>query len=119
LTHRGYFEVMFRPYLYRSDDPKLVLAKNAAFDILYGSARTSLTSHRPGPVTDDDVRGLALAGWSLAHGFATLALTASLSEQLDADTAALAAQIARGVITMGDLVEQQIVSVNQDNPSPR
>lgn len=118
LTHRGHFEVMFRPYLYRVDDPKLVFARNAAFDILYGSARTSLASHRSGPVTDDDVRELAMAGWSLSHGFATLALTANLAEQLNADTAALAAQITRGVITMGKLVEQQIVSPAQDNPSP-
>jgi AcrR family transcriptional regulator len=108
LTHRGHFEVMFRPYLYRGDDPKLVLAKNAAFDILYGTARTSLTSHRSGPVTDDDVRGLAMAGWSLSHGFATLALTANISEQLDADTSTLAAQITQGVITMGELAKQQI-----------
>jgi AcrR family transcriptional regulator len=108
LAHRGYFEVMFRPYLYRGDDPKLVLAKTAAFDVLYGSARTSLTSHRSGPVADDDVRGLALAGWSLAHGFATLAMTANFFEQLNADTTALAAQIARGIIAMGELVKQRL-----------
>jgi hypothetical protein len=44
-------------------------------------------------VTDDDVHGLVIAGWSLSHGFATLALTANLSEQLDTDTAVLARQI--------------------------
>jgi AcrR family transcriptional regulator len=108
LTHRGHFEVMFRPYLYRSDEPKLVLAKNAAFDVLYGTARDSLTSHRSGPVTDDDVRGLAMAGWSLSHGFATLALTANISERLDADTSALVAQITQGVIALGELAKQQI-----------
>jgi len=109
LTHRGHFEVMFRPYLYRSDEPKLVLAKNAAFDILYDTARTSLASHRSEPVTDEEVRGLALAGWSLSHGFATLALTANISEQIDANAAALAAQIAHGVIALGELAKQQIV----------
>src|ERR1700761_7234008 len=56
LTHRGYFEVMFRPYLYRSDDPELMLAKTAAFNVLYGSARASLTASRSRPVTDEDVR---------------------------------------------------------------
>jgi AcrR family transcriptional regulator len=109
LTHRGHFEVMFRPNLYRSDDPELVLARTAAFDVLYGTARTNLTSHRAGPVTDDDVRGLALAGWSLSHGFAALALTANIPEQQDADPAALAAQIARGVIALGELAKQQTV----------
>lgn len=108
LTHRGHFEVMFRPYLYRSEDPKLVLAKNAAFDILYDTARTDLTSHRSEPVADEEVRGLAMAGWSLSHGFATLALTANISEKLDADTSALAAQIAQGVIALGELAKQHI-----------
>lgn len=103
LAHRGYFEVMFRPYLYRGDDPDLVVAKNAAFDVLYGSARASLVAHRSGAVTDEDVLGLVLAGWSISHGFATLALTANLSEHLDTDTEVLAAQIIRGVITMGEL----------------
>lgn len=108
LTHRGYFEVMFRPNLYRGDDPKLLQAKTAAFDILYGTARANLASHRRGPVTDDDVRGLALAGWSISHGFATLALTANIPEHGDGDLAELAAQIAQGVITMGELTQQQI-----------
>jgi len=106
LTHRGYFEVMFRPYLYRTDDPKLLVAKNAAFDILYDTARSSLTSHRSEPVTDEAVRGLAMAGWSLSHGFATLALTANVSEQLGDDTSALAGQIAQGVIALGEIAKQ-------------
>lgn len=106
LAHRGYFEVMFRPYLYRGDDPGLVVARKEAFDILYGSARASLVAHRGGSVSDDDVRGLVLAGWSLSHGFATLALTANLAEQLDTDTAGLATQVARGIITMGELAQQ-------------
>lgn len=106
LSHRGHFEVMFRPYLYRSDDPKLMLAKNAAFDILYGTARSSLTSHRSAPVSDDEVRALAIAGWSLSHGFATLALTANIPELRDVDPAALAAQITQGVITLGELAQR-------------
>lgn len=104
LTHRGYFEVMFRPYLYRGDDPDLVAAKNAAFAVLYGGARASLTAYRPDGVSDADVNGLVLAGWSLSHGFATLALTGNLSEQFGTDTATLAAQMASGISTLGDLV---------------
>lgn len=110
LTHRGYFEVMFRPYLYRGDDPELVISKKKAFDILYDTARASLIAHRSETVTDDDVRGLVLAGWSLSHGFATLALTANLSEQLDTDTTELAAEIARGVTTLGEMTQRQVAS---------
>lgn len=115
LTHRGYFEVMFRPYLYRGDDPDLRAAKKAAFDILYGSARASLIAHRSGRVTDDDVRGLVMAGWSLSHGFSTLAVTGNLSEQLDTDTATLVTQITRGVITAGELAQQWVHA--QEKPS--
>lgn len=106
LTHRGYFEVMFRPNLYRGDDPDLVAAKAAAFEVMYGSARASLEAHRPGAVTDEDVEGLVLAGWSASHGFATLALTANLSEHLASDQATLTAQVLRGIITMGDLTRR-------------
>ncbi|OBA78291.1 hypothetical protein A9W99_24535 [Mycobacterium sp. 1164966.3] len=107
LTHRGYFEVMFRPYLYRGDDASLMAARDEAFGILYGSARASLTAHRSAAVSDDDVRGLVLAGWSLSHGFATLALTANLAEQLNADTEDLAAQITQGVITLGEIAQRR------------
>jgi AcrR family transcriptional regulator len=106
LTHRGYFEVMFRPNLYRHDDADLATARNAAFSVLYGSARASLEHLRSGVVNDDDVRGLVLAGWSASHGFATLALTANLSGHLDEDTTALAAQINRGIVTMGELARR-------------
>ncbi|TDK95359.1 TetR/AcrR family transcriptional regulator [Mycobacterium paragordonae] len=105
LTHRGYFEVMFRPNLYRGDDAQLAEARAAAFGVLYGSARASLEAHRGGPVSDDEVRGLVLAGWSTSHGFATLALTANLSEQLEAGSDALAALIVRGTVTMGELAQ--------------
>lgn len=107
LTHRGHFEVMFRPNLYRGDDAQLVEAKTAAFSVLYGTARTNLASQREEPVDDEEIRGLALAGWSLAHGFATLALTANISEQLESDTSELAGQIAQGVITLGELARRQ------------
>lgn len=103
LTHRGHFEVMFRPHLYRGDDPDLIAARAKAFDVLYGSARASLEAHRVGAVADEDVRGLALAGWSASHGFATLALTANLSDYLGSGTESLAAQVLQGIVTMGEL----------------
>jgi AcrR family transcriptional regulator len=109
LTHRGHFEVMFRPYLYRSNDPGLLAAKKAAFDVLYDTARASLEAHRPAstPVSDDEVSSLALAGWSLSHGFATLALTSNISELRDADPSAVAEQVAQGVIALGELARRR------------
>jgi AcrR family transcriptional regulator len=107
LTYPGHFEVMFRPYLYRSDDPALLAAKKSAFDVLYDTARASLSSHRPGPVSDEEVSSLALAGWSLSHGFATLTLTSNIVELRDADPASVAEQIKQGVIALGELAIHQ------------
>jgi AcrR family transcriptional regulator len=56
LAHRGYVEVMFRPNLYRGDDPDLVAARAAAFEVLYGSARDSLEAYHRGTVTNGDVQ---------------------------------------------------------------
>ena len=47
-----------------------------------------------------------MAGWSLSHGCATLALTANISEQLGTDPSALAAEIAQGVVALGELAKQ-------------
>lgn len=107
LTHRGHFEVMFRPYLYRSDDQALQDAKKAAFEILHDTARSSLESHLGAPVSDGEVSALALAGWSLSHGFATLALTSNIVELRDADPAAVAEQINQGVIALGELAKRR------------
>ena len=104
LTHPGYFEVMFRPYLYRLDDPELVAARDAAFDLLYGSARASLQAHRKERVSDDDVLSLVMAGWSMSHGFATLFLTANLPGRVRADPAAAAGLVLQGVVTLGEIV---------------
>jgi AcrR family transcriptional regulator len=98
LEHRGHFEVMFRPDLYHADDPDLAAARTAAFDVLYGSARAASSA--------DDVTGLVLAGWSLSHGFATLWLTANLADQLRSDAASLAAQVAAGVIELGEITRR-------------
>src|ERR687888_1062469 len=38
VTHRAHFEVMFRPELYRTNDPDLVRAREAARSLLYPPA---------------------------------------------------------------------------------
>lgn len=104
LAHPGHFEVMFRPNLYRRDDPDLVAAREAAFEVLYGNARGSLQAQRKADVSDDDVVGLAMAGWSLSHGFATLLMNANLPDRLLVDPAATAGLLMRGAVTLGELV---------------
>jgi hypothetical protein len=57
-------------------------------------------------VSDDEVRQLAVAGWSLSHGFSTLALPSDISKQFDAGPGV---QITRGVIALGELAKQKVV----------
>lgn len=80
IDHRAHFDVMFRPELYRADDPALVAAKRAASASLYGPV---------GELIDDadSLHQLApgVAAWSLVHGLATLLLTDSLPLPLGHD----------------------------------
>jgi AcrR family transcriptional regulator len=101
LSHPGHFEVMFRPDLYRDDDPELVAARDAAFQVLHGSARAALG-------TDDEaaVEALVLAGWSASHGFATLWLTANLARLVDASPQRLAEQVRDGMIALGEVARR-------------
>lgn len=98
LQHPGHFEVMFRPDLHRRDDAELAAASNAAFAVLYDSAAAAV----PG-APDDAVRGLVIAGWSLAHGLATLWLTGNLEDRLVPDPALLTEQVREGLVRLGEL----------------
>ena len=80
VTHQAQFEVMFRPELYRTDDPQLVRARDAARALLYPPATEAANS--------PDGAGDLLAGiaaWSLVHGLATLWLNHNLPPQLGDD----------------------------------
>jgi AcrR family transcriptional regulator len=73
LTHRGHFEVMFRPDLTDEADAALVMARDRAYDLLRGpvSAGRKGTDHT-------SVRLAAVASWSTVHGLATLLLSGNL-----------------------------------------
>jgi len=90
VTHRAHFEVMFRPELYRTDDPELVQAREQARALLYPPAAEAATS----PDGRDDVRA-AVAAWSLVHGLATLWLNHNLPPQLGDDPEQLTREVAR------------------------
>lgn len=103
IEHPGHFEVMFRHDLYRMDDPDLVAARGAAFDVLHGSARAAMP-----PGREDEAAGLVIAGWSAAHGFATLWLHANLTDHVGTDPAAIAAQLGHGMVTLGEVTRRQL-----------
>lgn len=75
LAHPAHFQVMFRPDLVDEADPALQesLADLAA-ELMLGVADFSGHTAEGAPRTNP----LALAAWSLTHGFATLALAGNL-----------------------------------------
>lgn len=102
LARPGYFEVMYRPGLYRADAPDLVAARDAAFSILDTSAAALAAQWGI-----EDVAGLVVAGWSLCHGLATLLLTGNLHDRLPPDPADIASQLTNGLIALGQVAQQQ------------
>jgi hypothetical protein len=80
---------MFRPELYRTEDPELVRARHAARAMLYPPAAEVTDSPDGG-----DVRA-GVAAWSLVHGLATLWLNQNLPPQLGDDPEQIAREVAR------------------------
>ena len=80
LQHTAHFAVMFRPDLYRRDDPALAAASERATSVLYGPIRDAPIARR-----DDEVAAAAVAAWSLVHGYATLLLNGNLPESFAHD----------------------------------
>jgi AcrR family transcriptional regulator len=89
VAHRAHFEVMFRPELYRADDPELVQARDAARSLLYPPAAEAADGSG-----GDDLRA-AVAAWSLVHGLVTLWLNGNLPPQLGDDPGKLVRDVAR------------------------
>lgn len=79
LDRSAYFTVMFRPDLYRVDDPAVAAARDRARAVLVNGARATLT---PGAASD---RAAVLAAWSCAHGFAHLWSSGALPESMGGD----------------------------------
>jgi AcrR family transcriptional regulator len=83
VRHRAHFEVMYRPELYRPDDPGVREARAGAAALLYGTATPDASQLAAGT-----------AAWSLMHGLATLWLNGNLSEQLGDDPEEVARTVA-------------------------
>ena len=84
VSHRAHFEVMYRPELYRRDDPEVREARTAAAVLLYGTATPD-----PGQLA------AGAAAWSLVHGLATLWLNGNLPGQLGDDPEDITRLVAR------------------------
>ncbi|MFI6476687.1 TetR/AcrR family transcriptional regulator [Nonomuraea sp. NPDC050663] len=97
VERRAYFEVMWRPELYDTDDPSVVRARSRAGEILVSGSRSL-----PGNV-EGDWAG-AIAAWSTAHGFANLWLTGALPSFVGDDPAAAARPVLE-VLTRGRATE--------------
>ncbi len=83
VAHPVHFEVMFQRSLYRTDDPEVRAAEQRAAAALESGVDRAAGS-------DPDRASVALAGWSIAHGFASLWLGGALGFPADADPVASA-----------------------------
>jgi AcrR family transcriptional regulator len=90
VDHRAHFEVMFRPELYRRDDPEVVAAGRRTAEAL-----RSGVGALPTPPTGRQAELSALAAWSIVHGFATLWLGGALPSELGDDPGAAAREVIR------------------------
>ena len=73
LDHPGHFHVMFAPRLLDENDADLNAARAGAFAELTGGVDALASGGRV-----EDAAAAVVAGWSIVHGFATLALTGNL-----------------------------------------
>jgi hypothetical protein len=80
---------MFRPELYRADDPALARARDAARSMLYPPAAEAADSP-----AGDELRA-AVAAWSLVHGLVTLWLNRNLPPELGDDPEQMVREVAR------------------------
>lgn len=86
------FQVMFRPDLVDQEDQELRTALEELYGALTSGARAFGETPGTGE-THEDIPSVAAAGWSMAHGFATLALSGNFG--LDVDLSGLARQTLR------------------------
>ncbi|TDC67040.1 TetR/AcrR family transcriptional regulator [Actinomadura sp. GC306] len=90
VEHRPYFEVIFRPELYRPDDPDVRAARERAGRVLAAGVR-GVTAGGP----EEGDRTDSIAAWSIVHGFAHLWLSGALPADLGDDPVAAARPVIR------------------------
>jgi AcrR family transcriptional regulator len=105
IAHPEHFEVMFQPDLYRCDDPEVTVARDEAFDVLFGAVAGAL-----GPGHDEMILPTSVVAWSVMHGFATLWLTGNLQDRIGADASidTLTPEFSRAFVTLGQIIGRQL-----------
>ena len=89
VEHRAHFEVMFRPELYRPEDPSVLEhSSRAATELSAGSA----ASVGKDATTTAEAGFASLAAWALVHGLATLWIDGNLDKALAGDDPVVAAR---------------------------
>jgi AcrR family transcriptional regulator len=83
VEHRAHFEVMFRPDLYRQDDPEVRLTRQRAGE---HCAPAPAPTHAQSDVA-------SIAAWCLVHGFTTLWNSGNLPPELGTNPSTLARTI--------------------------
>lgn len=93
-TGRGYiafaldepeaFRLMFRHDLLRADDPALLAARDAAHGVLSEVIARAVAA---GDLAADRAPIVSLGAWSIAHGYAALALSGVLPRRVGTETA--------------------------------
>lgn len=102
IRHRAYFEVMFRPDLYDTEDVELQTARIRSFEVLYRAVEQGLGTHDP-----EALMGTAIAAWSAVHGFAALAIGGNFPPELTADADVFAGHVVEGLIAVGAVTRAQ------------
>jgi AcrR family transcriptional regulator len=85
-----HFEVMYRPEVYRPNDPTLIEARRASGEFLYGPVGC-VAGRKPGFKR----REAGIAAWSIVHGLATLWLNGNLPLDAGRDPVELARAVLR------------------------
>jgi hypothetical protein len=78
-----------------------VEAREAAVDLLFSSARRA----RDDLAVEGEPEGIAIAGWSVTHGFATLVLASNMGDRLGPDPVAT---VSRGIVALGEITRHAL-----------
>lgn len=101
VAHRAHFQVMFRPELYRPEDPAVVEQRRRTAGALYGRATEIVDGADTGDGAEAEAGAesaalvAGVAGWAIAHGLAELWVTGNLPAALGDDPEAITRRVAR------------------------